>query len=59
MSEDDKYGYAAMSREEAYRAYMGLTCDNPPVPQAEREDRIAVLRRVMGEAFERIGSMVE
>lgn len=43
------YGYAGMSREQAYRAYMGLTCDNPHVSQTERDDRIEVLKQIMEE----------
>lgn len=51
MSSDKRtdYGYAGMNREQAYRAYMGLTCNTPPYPPAERDDRIAVLREIMTE----------
>jgi hypothetical protein len=48
-----EYGYAGMTREAAYKAYMGLTCNNPPVPLEEREDRIAVLKEIMAEEFAR------
>lgn len=51
MKKRTEYGYAGMSREAAYRAYMGLTCNNPPVPPAERDDRIAVLKELMAEEF--------
>lgn len=47
------YGYAGMNRDQAYRAYMGLTCNNPPVTQVEREARIAVLKELMNELRDR------
>lgn len=41
-----EYGYAGMDRDQAYMAYIALTCD---IPSRDHDERTSVLREIMVE----------